>query len=293
MRRKMRMATLGCTVAMAVFPASALADETAAHNEAVVQQIQEALVVENAAPTTPVEQFQRPASLAEGLSATEVEQLQEIADNAPATASTDVQLPSNGDGRVVVDSGESRVTLGVPGEGTADQVGGTTVFEGDKTATDVAVQATTGGARALVNIESEAAPERFNFPVGGDAARLEMTQEGGVTVYNAADETLGVIAPAWARDANGVAVPTHYEIDGTTLTQVVQHKGGNYAYGITADPWYTSVAKVLARCAGGAVGFQALEDMLRRGVTVKKAAKFVIRRAGLFAVTGCVIALGW
>ncbi len=119
MRRKMRMATLGCTVAMAVFPASALADETAAHNEAVVQQIQEALVVENAAPTTPVEQFQLPASLAEGLSATEVEQLQEIADNAPATASTDVQLPSNGDGRVVVDSGESRVTLGVPGEGTA------------------------------------------------------------------------------------------------------------------------------------------------------------------------------
>ena len=31
-------------------------------------------------------------------------------------------------------------------------------------------------------------------------------------------------------------LPTHYRVDGTTLTQVVEHREGTYAYGITADP---------------------------------------------------------
>lgn len=61
--------------------------------------------------------------------------------------------------------------------------------------------------------------------------------DGSVSVINA-DPSLpdAAIAPPWAHDAAGKAVPTHYEIDGTTLVQVVEHKGGNYSYGITADP---------------------------------------------------------
>jgi len=54
------------------------------------------------------------------------------------------------------------------------------------------------------------------------------------------------IAPAWARDANGRDVPTFYEIEETTLVQVVKHRGGDWAYGITADPSVWKVVKCAA-----------------------------------------------
>ena len=40
----------------------------------------------------------------------------------------------------------------------------------------------------------------------------------------------------WAKDANGQDVPTHYEIDGTIVTQIVEHKGDDVAYPVVADP---------------------------------------------------------
>ena len=42
----------------------------------------------------------------------------------------------------------------------------------------------------------------------------------------------------WARDANGAEVPTHYEITGTTLTQIIDHRMEPYAYPIVADPFW-------------------------------------------------------
>ncbi len=46
----------------------------------------------------------------------------------------------------------------------------------------------------------------------------------------------GIIDAPWAYDANGTPVPTHYEISGDVLTQVVDHICDNYTYPITADP---------------------------------------------------------
>lgn len=92
--------------------------------------------------------------------------------------------------------------------------------------------------RALVHIDSADAPERFDFPIGGDVAALRPTGDGGVEALNAEGELIATAPAPWATDANGVAVQTHYEINGTTLTQVVEHRGGNFAYGIVADPWW-------------------------------------------------------
>ncbi len=54
---------------------------------------------------------------------------------------------------------------------------------------------------------------------------------------------LGTVATPWATDANQAPVPTHYTIDGTTLTQHIKHTNTEYAYPIVADPkfsktWY-------------------------------------------------------
>ena len=42
----------------------------------------------------------------------------------------------------------------------------------------------------------------------------------------------------WAKDANGVAVPTHFEIQDGSVTQIINHTSGEYTYPITADPWF-------------------------------------------------------
>ena len=85
---------------------------------------------------------------------------------------------------------------------------------------------------------STEASERFDFPIGGDVTQLVPTADGGVQALNADGEIIATAATLWATDANGTPVPTHYEINGTTLTQVVEHRSGDYSYGIVADPWW-------------------------------------------------------
>jgi hypothetical protein len=47
---------------------------------------------------------------------------------------------------------------------------------------------------------------------------------------------LGGIAPAWAKDATGNPVPTRFEVNGDSVTQVIEHDA-TFEYPIVADPW--------------------------------------------------------
>jgi len=55
------------------------------------------------------------------------------------------------------------------------------------------------------------------------------------------------IAAPWARDASGRDVPTFYQIDGTTLVLLVEHRGGDWAYGITADPLFDGIVDAIVK----------------------------------------------
>jgi hypothetical protein len=135
------------------------------------------------------------------------------------------------------------VKMTVPAEGAPSVVGKTALYKSAVASSSVAVQAVDGGMRALVNIASADAPERFEFPFGGKIAGLTLKPDGSVETLNAESEVIGSVQAPWARDANGAVVPTHFEVQGTTLIQVVNHQGGNYAYGITADPlWLAPIA---------------------------------------------------
>jgi hypothetical protein len=46
------------------------------------------------------------------------------------------------------------------------------------------------------------------------------------------------VEPPWAVDTNGRSVPTHFEVRGAALVQVVDHHTGDFAYPIVADPKY-------------------------------------------------------
>lgn len=99
--------------------------------------------------------------------------------------------------------------------------------------------ALTGGDAAsagFVTINDASAPTGYEFAltVDGQPADLVIAEAGSVEVKNAAGEIVNVILPAWARDANGHAVPTSYSVDGGVLIQTVEHAGA--AYPVVADP---------------------------------------------------------
>lgn len=163
---------------------------------------------------------------------------QGISTNAPPSDATSVDLPETGsqDAEAVGDTGT--LTMGIPADGAdlSDGDAHTSLFEGDSPEASIAVQSTEDGMRALIHIASASAPERYEFPIGGDVTELVPLANGEVEALNAEGEVVATAATPWATDANGVDVPTRYEIDGTRLTQVVEHRSGNFTYGIVADP---------------------------------------------------------
>ncbi|WP_426621503.1 hypothetical protein [Microbacterium sp. As-52] len=95
------------------------------------------------------------------------------------------------------------------------------------------------GVQMLTTIASSKAPERFAYgidvPVGGSVMLVE---DGSAVVADRDGITVITTNVPWAVDANGAAVPTRYEVDGTQLVQVVEHTARDVAYPVVADPTY-------------------------------------------------------
>lgn len=82
-------------------------------------------------------------------------------------------------------------------------------------------------------IDKSSDPSEFSFVFEG--FDLDVGVDGLVATANNGDEWR--LAPAWAKDANGRAVPSRFELRGETLVQVVDHTKADYAYPIVADPF--------------------------------------------------------
>jgi len=96
---------------------------------------------------------------------------------------------------------------------------------------------TANGSQSLISIGFNAAPTQYDFPliIPSDAT-VTLSEDGGAAITSATGTTIGTVAPAWAYDAAGVAVPTHFELVGTVLRQIVDHSDTSLSYPITADP---------------------------------------------------------
>lgn len=148
----------------------------------------------------------------------------------PEDVSTPVSLTS-------ADSALPDLTVALPDLAGADAVrqadDGTLVYTSDDDASLAVQPLADGSTRFLSVLENEAAPERYEYTFEG--FDLALQEDGSVLVVDG-DEPVGVVAAPWATDANGVSVPTRYEVEGSRLTQVVDHVGGGFAYPIAADP---------------------------------------------------------
>ncbi|GAQ58065.1 hypothetical protein [Streptomyces acidiscabies] len=153
-----------------------------------------------------------------------------------------VTLPTSADQPITATKSGDTVALTLPAAGAKDasSTSGTTVFAGREAAVSTAAQATTdGGFRALFTLENADAPRQQSFRLTlPDGATARTTAEGGLAVFDATGKMLGGLETPWAKDANGVAVPTSYEVVGDTVTQTVT-PGPGTAFPVVADPKWT------------------------------------------------------
>lgn len=117
---------------------------------------------------------------------------------------------------------------------------GSVVYEDVARSTSVVARPTQQGAQALIVIDRSDAPSTFTFPIdaNGGAVTLRPTEDGSIEVMSGQRKhPVATVAPPWATDANGDPVPTHFEVQGSFLIQVVDHVGATYP--VIADPKYT------------------------------------------------------
>lgn len=266
--------SFACLV-FALVPACAATESTQTEDSALVDRA-------CTPPKTDVKKQVDDVQSAVAREASEEDALGDTSGGAPAHA-PDVN-PSSGSVRAMQGDEQHSVTLSLPGATCGatlnDAERRITVFANGETAYSAAVAGDKGGAfRALVRIDSPAAPSEYSFtldlPPGGKLVELE---DGGVAVSNADDEILATFTPAWAKDANGIAVPTRYEVRGATIVQHVDHSEGAVAYPVVADPFW-----IPALAVAGFFGRHALVQMGRRGVSQELAKRVVqngVRRRG-------------
>lgn len=163
-------------------------------------------------------------------------------------ASTDAGKVAVGDAAgtqlsLTSEDASTALVVGIPDvEGGANATAtdsGALVYDNDDSAAAVTVQALEGGVRLSTVLKDASAPSEYAYPVvvpPGGAIRVDETS-GAVLVTDGEGSLVGGFAPAWAKDADGTAVPTHYEVRGDTVVQVVDLGAGDFKFPVVADPF--------------------------------------------------------
>ncbi len=179
----------------------------------------------------------------------------------------EITIPKDGEEAVIVDDGEgTALEMFLPqeaenAEGTLTD-DGTIVYENQNDSAAIGVQPlqeTVAGVnfesvRTTICIADANAAKEYDFQFDLKEGQKLVTaadylgeeyDTGEVYVVDDNEEIQYVIDPAWAKDANGDAVETHYEVSENTLTQVTNFDE-NTAFPVVADP----TAWQVTRCAG-------------------------------------------
>ena len=147
-----------------------------------------------------------------------------------------VDIPRDSSDPATIANGGVSIAVDLPSDDPAGtRVGSTIVYEGEAGSSAVAVQAIPDGLRAFVTIDDSSAAHSYPFPLSGDVARVDEDTDGGLILYDAAGAEIGSVGVPWATDANGASVPTHFNVVGTTVTQVVEFETDT-AFPVVADP---------------------------------------------------------
>lgn len=101
----------------------------------------------------------------------------------------------------------------------------------------------------IVDIEALASGERTTALTEEQKAALEAIPDAATTRVTETVQ-IATIGVAWAVDANGAALDTHYEITGDRVRQVIK-TNGDTAFPVIADPDWTWVLRKALECSVG------------------------------------------
>ena len=199
-----------------------------------------------------------------------------------------IRIPLKASGPIT--SGNIQIRLPDLGGGNAAVADdGTVVYGNDGAAAETSVQATAEGVRALVVAKHAAAPREYIFPVilppGGrlaSSAELLGVQNdtGEIIAMDGAGNALGIFGKAWAKDAQGEAVPTRYRIEGSAIRQTVELTDAT-AFPVVIDPEFLTILKcagvIVASLGTAIVPGGAIVRFISKVGSIKKAATIFSR----------------
>lgn len=139
-----------------------------------------------------------------------------------------------------VDFDSPAFTVGLPqvgGVGQGRQAGeGSIVYQGDLV--DIAVQPYQDGSISISTvINGPEAPSEYAYALDiPQGATANLLDTGAVVVTDANGQFISGIGVPWAKDANGVDLPTRYRVEGNTLVQEVDFSAET-AFPVVADSW--------------------------------------------------------
>lgn len=130
--------------------------------------------------------------------------------------------------------------------------GGFSVEAPDATASSSVTPVLMENAEALfaIQLDKPDAPTEYDFSVDlPDGGSYQFLDNGGVIFFNEGGDYIGGVAPPWAKDVDGDAVPTWFTFENQTLTQHVNTEGLSATdFPVIADPymgkWLISAAWV-------------------------------------------------
>lgn len=155
----------------------------------------------------------------------------------PENPLTEVQIPTIAEERFTVGDEGLAVAAQGTGASSGQPLGEMQVFYPEaQQDTDLLAAPIAGGLELFDQLRSPESPETLHFhlelPKGATVAG---NSSGGAEVSRNG-ETIAVVPPPTAVDAQGTNVPLQLEVEGADLTLHVAHRGGDYAYPILVDP---------------------------------------------------------
>lgn len=122
-------------------------------------------------------------------------------------------------------------------------------YSDSETGSEMVIQANDDGQlRVITTVPNADSPTEFSYKIDSDFTVSE-DGNGGLLAYRFTDQSteeghevvdMVAIQPPWATDAAGNEVATRYEVDGNTITQIVEVTEGTQ-FPVSADPtweWY-------------------------------------------------------
>lgn len=138
-------------------------------------------------------------------------------------------------GSVPIETAEGvSLAFDLPTSGAAKRTDGRFHLPG-RDGASLAVTPTSTGTQVLIGIDSAAAPAAYDFGLRGDVSPRP-APDGGLDLIGPDGALVAQVETPWAVDARGRHVPTRYELRGSTIRQVVDHRTRGVAYPVVADP---------------------------------------------------------